>query len=368
MTTPILALLLALLAAPSPAPIPAPFLAATPQEVVAPAQVTSAAVPTELFDVVYVVDGDTLHIQRNGEKQKLRLLSVDTEEKLSNRKNISPSKPETVFGQETMLWAQEFFGNLASDDAPAQVGLLFPDGKEERDVYGRILCHVILPDGTDFNLELVRGGWSPYFNKYGNSRICHEAFVEAQRAAQAANLGIWNPATNRAATPGTPSAERQYDRLLPWWQARAEAIDTFRSWQSKAPRDVIASEDADELEAALARCQADPNLRVTVFATLEGRAWEEDRGGLTLLLRPGDSRNTQRAVRAFLSNAKARTAINDAIGIESRGEDFVQNYFFLTGRIEAGPHGMLIQADDPAQWRLAGPELPSSPVEAAGTR
>ena len=35
--------------------------------------------PEKLFTVERVVDGDTIYIQRNGEREKLRLLSVDTE-------------------------------------------------------------------------------------------------------------------------------------------------------------------------------------------------------------------------------------------------------------------------------------------------
>ena len=38
-------------------------------------------------------------------------------------------------------------------------------------------------------------GKSPYFNKYGNSRICHEAFGAAQERARSARLGIWDPRT-----------------------------------------------------------------------------------------------------------------------------------------------------------------------------
>ena len=349
----------------------APCLAPLPQETALSEAPSAQAAPTELFEVVWVVDGDTVHIQRNGEKQKLRLLSVDTEEKLSNRKDVSPSKPETAFGQETMLWAQEFFASLATDGEPSRVGLAFPNGVEARDVYGRVLCHVILPDGTDFNLKLVQDGWSPYFNKYGNSRICHEEFVAAQEAARAAKLGIWNPETNRPSTPDTPSASRDYERLLPWWEARARAVENFRAWKKKAPLDVIASEDPDGLEEALRRCQADPELRVTIFGTLDDRSWEEPRDGVTLLMRPHNARETRRAVRAYISNGPARLAVNQAVGLESRGADYVQNYLFLTGRIEEGPHGMRIRADDPGQWRVAGPEpteIETAVIEAAGAR
>ena len=156
--------------------------------------------PTELFDVVRVVDGDTVHIQRGGEKVKLRLLSVDTEEKLSF--NGSASKPGTVFGEETSQWAEELFAELGDDP---KIGLRFPNGIEANDVYGRLLCHVVMPDGTDFNVLLVELGKSPYFNKYGNSRIAHGEFVEAQRLARNEKLGIWNPGKAQTDAKGTYS-------------------------------------------------------------------------------------------------------------------------------------------------------------------
>jgi hypothetical protein len=79
---------------------------------------------------------------------------------------------------------------------------------EERDVYGRLLCHLILPDGRNFNLLLVELGKSPYFNKYGNDLICHQAFVDAQARARKAQKGIWDPKTNVPKTEGAPSARR----------------------------------------------------------------------------------------------------------------------------------------------------------------
>jgi micrococcal nuclease len=131
-------------------------------------------VPTELYEITRVVDGDTIYVLRDGEVEKLRLLSVDTEEKLAGNSNLGPNKPETVFGEECAQWAVDFFAARAGEDGPARVGLKFPAGVEARDIYGRLLCHVILDDGTDFNLLLVEKGKSPYFNKYGNSRVCHQ--------------------------------------------------------------------------------------------------------------------------------------------------------------------------------------------------
>ncbi len=303
-------------------------------------------VPTELFDVVRVVDGDTIHVLRDGEVEKLRLLSVDTEEKLSGRPSLSATKPETLFGQECADWAQAFFEDLREGDAPPRVGLLFPGGEERRGGFGRLLCHVILPDGTDFNLLLVQLGKSPYFNKYGNSRICHAAFVAAQEKAREEELGVWNPATNRPASGDAPAAKRPYDRLLPWWEARAEAIDGFRAAD---PATVVDAEDPAALRAALERCAADPELELEVFGTVD-RFFDEDDGSRTVLFR-SSSRD-----EAFRASVPAAARGELAIDLDATTEEFRQNYVYVRGRVTRGPRGYRMEGCGAGKWRLAGPE------------
>lgn len=294
--------------------------------------------PTELFAVEKVVDGDTIHIRRDGEYEKLRLLSVDTEEKLSFQG--SPSKPGTVFGEETSLWAQDLFDELG--DEPT-VGLRFPHGIEARDVYGRLLCHVVLPDGTDFNVLLVREGKSPYFDKYGRSRICHDAFVAAEEEARAKELGVWNPRTNEPRTPGAPAAKRPYDRLLPWWEARALAIDAFRAADADDDLAVCDAGDPTDVAESLAAGRE----RVRVFAELF-RTFDEDDGSLTLLLR-GDK---DRAVRVIVPK-EAR----DELGFDLAAvqDEFRQNFFWSTGRLVKGRRGGF-ELHDASGFELAGPE------------
>ena len=113
-------------------------------------------VPKETFEVERVIDGDTIWIRRNGEREKLRLLSVDTEEKYIGGNDLSPSKPSTRFGEQSTGWAQGFFLPRTPDEAPVRVGLRFPGGVEAKDVYGRLLCHVVTREGVDFNLPRPR--------------------------------------------------------------------------------------------------------------------------------------------------------------------------------------------------------------------
>ncbi|MCK6448863.1 MAG: thermonuclease family protein [Planctomycetes bacterium] len=319
---------------------------------VAPLSKALHAPPQTLFDVERVVDGDTLHIQRDGKLVKLRLLAVDTEEKLGVGTE-GTSKPGTVFGEECAMWAQRFFADLAKPGEKPKIGLFFPpgaDGKpghEALDNYGRLLCHAVLPDGTDYNLMIVELGKSPYFNKYGNSTFEHEKFVAAQAAARKAELGIWNPATNRPATAGAPSAKRPYEKLQPWWDARAAAVDAFRSERAKDPTSVFDSDDPEELARAF---ETSKQRDVRVFGCLD-RTFDEENGTLTLLFKTQDK---NRALRVRIT--KEHRATFAALALDTRNQDFVQNYFFATGRVVGGSRGFEVHVADATKLVLAGPE------------
>ncbi len=301
--------------------------------------------PSELFEVVKIVDGDTIHILRNGEKEKLRLLSVDTEEKLTPGQRNSGSKPQTVYGEDTRLWTIDYFEQFRDEQGLLQVGLSFPKDKQARDVYGRLLCHVLAKDGTDFNLLLVQLGKSPYFNKYGNSLICHEAFVAAQAQARRNLLGIWNPRVNQPADGDSPSAVRPYDQLLPWWQVRADAIDSFRALAAKEPMSVIAADDADGLAGAL-----ESKKEVRLFGSPD-RFFEEKDGSRTVLFRAEDK---SRALR--VSIAKDDLASFEAFDLEGLRSEFRQNYAYVRGTLTQGPRGFRIDNSKVSQWSRAGAE------------
>lgn len=314
---------------------------AYPREAAFPAVLEQCTIgrPKELFDVLRVVDGDTLWVERGGEREKLRLLSIDTEEKFMEN-DLSASKPSTRYGDLVTGWAQGFFAPRSKDEGPIRVGLLFPGGKETRDPYGRLLCHVVTADGVDFNLLMVRMGMSPYFNKYGNSRISHGAFQAAQKAAMKEQRGIWNPETNKA------GKKRPYGQLVPWWQARADAVDAFRALAKKSPLRFVSSDEPEALGAALEA----GGKGVTVLALVD-RFFDEDDGSRTVLLRSGDKK---RAVRVSIA-AKDRKAMA-ALDLEGSREDFRQNYLLVKGDLVQGRRGFDLVGVAPEDWRRAGPE------------
>lgn len=316
--------------------------------VVAPQPGWTARKPAELFEIERVVDGDTLHIRRNGELQKLRLLSVDTEEKFSTNTGDA-SKPSTVFGEECAQWAMAFFKPTPERPDAGRIGLVFPHEVEERDVYGRVLCYAILPDGRNFNLLLVQLGKSPYFNKYGNSELCHEAFVAAQKAAQESKRGIWDPTTNKPTTEGAPLAERPYARLMPWWNARAAAVDEYRKLRKSKPDAVAAADSPAELERALATSAK--GASVEVFGQID-RLFDEKNGSWTLLMRSGAKEQSLRVRIAAGERAKFA-----ALELDKRNDEGRQNYLWIRGAVTKGERGFELACSDPAAIRTAGPEV-----------
>lgn len=306
----------------------------------------AAAYATEPCEVKEVVDGDTIHVTLDGKLEKLRLLSVDCEEKIAPGLQSSASKPQTVFGTETALWAKGFFATLAAEDGRARVRLAFPGGRRERDVYGRLLCHVLLHDGSNFNLLLVRGGWSPYFDKYGRDLLCHEDFAAAQQSARERQVGIWNPSTNEPPEAGAPSAKRPYERLLPWWNERALAVEDFRRLAGRSPEHYLSAEDLDALERAVV-AGAFP---VEIFGE-PARFFDEEDGSRTVLFRSSDRSRALR-VRILAEHLEAHRALElDTLLLE-----YQQNYVWVSGTLTRGARGYELVSKAPDQWRRAGAE------------
>ena len=305
--------------------------------------------PSELFLVTRVVDGDTIHVERAGEVEKLRLLSVDTEEVIRGGGNSNTSKPQTVYGTQCAEWAKSYFDAQADEAGETHVGLWFPDGKEARDVYGRLLCHVVLRDGTDFNLLLLEKGKSPYFNKYGNSAEFDAEFRAAQSVAREALLGIWNPETNQATTPDTPSIKRPYETLMPWWEARAQAIDELRTKRTKDPMRIVDAGEPDQLEATT-RASAPSPANVEVFGAPD-RVFDEKDGSQTVLFRTSDR---GRALRVRIP--KEAVSNHAALDLADISKELRQNYVWVTGAMRWTGRGYEIISGGPKTWRVADPQ------------
>jgi len=116
---------------------------------------------TEDCQVVKIIDGDTIDVLYQGEKERIRLLRVDT-----------PERDEEGYFQ-----AKKALKKLVGG---REIKLEFEiPGKLERGVYGRILAYVWVDD-VNVNIEMVRLGFSLFWTKYGEGKYAEE-FRDAER-------------------------------------------------------------------------------------------------------------------------------------------------------------------------------------------
>lgn len=128
------------------------------------------------YPILKVVDGDTIDIKYNGKKERIRMLCVDTPE------SVHPERSKnTPMGEKASAYTKH---RLAGQSVDLELE------SKKRGKYGRLLAYVIL-DGENFNIELVRKGWSKYYTKYGNSKKHHSEFLGAEKEARAQGLNLW---------------------------------------------------------------------------------------------------------------------------------------------------------------------------------
>lgn len=135
------------------------------------------------FRVVNVVDGDTIDINQpdNGYLHtRIRLLGVDTPE------TKNPNQPIMHYGIEAFLATQEW-------TLEQKVTILLDELSPTRDKYGRLLCHVQLPDKTLLNERLVSDGYA-----YADLRFEHSfyrTYRQLGNKAMKKNAGLWQNVT-----------------------------------------------------------------------------------------------------------------------------------------------------------------------------
>jgi len=216
-----------------------------------------------------VVDGDTVKVQMGKGEESLRLICLDTEE--SRR---GGNKPLTNAGKAASKWAKQYFG---ADDEGVPTGDVYVDVefdtgdpvpvclRKHRGNYGRLIC-TVHKDGDNYNLHAVRDGWSPYFVKYGRSRLYHEALTTAEARAQAKGIGVWDADINAGGN------SRDYEVLLPWWHLRAGVVEDYRRFGAQAGALSVRLDYGEIVEAAKAKSS------LTILCDLQGgiHKWTDD--------------------------------------------------------------------------------------------
>ncbi len=130
---------------------------------------------SETYDVVRVVDGDTIIVDIDGSKERVRLIGLDS--------------PESVHHDEER---NVEYGEIAAAFTTEQL-----EGKtvtlefdvEKRDQYDRLLAYVYL-DGKMFNKTLLEEGHAKVTTYPPNVRYVDD-FVALQKQAQRHGKGVW---------------------------------------------------------------------------------------------------------------------------------------------------------------------------------
>jgi micrococcal nuclease len=128
-----------------------------------------------------ILDREGVHsvqvVRVDGERERLRLLGIDTPE------TVHPEKPVECFGPEASARLAEL--------APVGSELRIERDVELRDRYGRLLAYLWAPDGTFINRSLVAEGYARTLPIEPN-RAHRGTLAEAESAARRSGAGLWS--------------------------------------------------------------------------------------------------------------------------------------------------------------------------------
>lgn len=133
---------------------------------------------SESAKVVRVIDGDTIEVDLNGEKKKIRYIGIDTPE------TVDPRRAVACFGKEASNENKKLVEN--------EVVSLEKD-ISETDQFGRLLRYVyVLKDDQNIfvNDYLVRQGFAKVSTFPPDVRFADQ-FLEAQNEATVNKRGLW---------------------------------------------------------------------------------------------------------------------------------------------------------------------------------
>lgn len=155
----------------------------TPTPVLPPPSPTSLTLPERLERavVINVADGDTIEVSLGGVIERVRLIGVDTPE------TSHPSRPVECFGREAAAFTRAMLDGRT-------VLLEADPSQDNRDRFNRLLRFVWRPDGRLVNYEIIAQGYGFEYTFRAPYRY-QAQFREAERAARAAQAGLWAPET-----------------------------------------------------------------------------------------------------------------------------------------------------------------------------
>ncbi len=132
-----------------------------------------------LIKVEEVIDGDTIVVYIEGERELIRLIGVN-----------APESPDNTYRK------KECFGKEASDFAKNKLNgqkiyLESDDTQGNEDRYNRLLRYVFIEDGTNFNELIIKEGYAHEYT-YNLPYKYQKLFKDAEKQAKEDEKGLWD--------------------------------------------------------------------------------------------------------------------------------------------------------------------------------
>lgn len=123
-----------------------------------------------ISNILYVVDGDTIHIKDKDEWKKIRLQGIDAPEK------------DQAFGKESM----RVLANCLYKAKKIRIEWT------EKDKYGRLLGKVLV-DETDCNLSQIKQGYAWHYKFYQKDQtdLDRQLYSNAEIESRKSKIGLW---------------------------------------------------------------------------------------------------------------------------------------------------------------------------------
>lgn len=136
----------------------------------------SEATQPGLYSINHFIDGDTISVNMNGTAQSIRLIGVDTPE------THKRGAPVQCFGEAAAAFTMQTIG-------AGRVRLVADSESDNRDVYGRLIRYVYLPDGRNLDELLIQNGYGFAYLYFPFTDSAQ--FAADQTRAQEQQKGLW---------------------------------------------------------------------------------------------------------------------------------------------------------------------------------
>ena len=139
--------------------------------------------------IISVIDGDTLKVGYNGQKESIRLIGIDTPESRNNKKVKKDAKRS---GQD--IESIIAMGKRATEYVEGVVkpgdAITIEFDVQKRDKYKRSLGYVYLSNGKMLNEEIVKAGYATVITIPPNVKY-KDRFLRAYKQARESKRGLW---------------------------------------------------------------------------------------------------------------------------------------------------------------------------------